>query len=57
MQNVSHKSCTENQNNVCIQQDFFLKLCWLSDVEKWSRAWQATHDNMAHIHGMLCNYT
>jgi len=51
-QNVSRKS----KHTFCVQWLFFRKSCHLwNNVEKYCRAWQATDDNMAHVHCMLDN--
>jgi hypothetical protein len=40
----------------CDHQVFFSsKTMLLSDTGKWFTAWQATHESMAHVHGMLHN--
>ena len=55
MRNVSDKRYRENQNtDFMLALFFFRKSCRLwDDVEKYSRAGQATDDNMAHTHCML----
>ena len=48
MRNVSDRSCTENQNTLCVLNNFFnRKSCHLwGNVEKYCRAGQATDDNI-----------
>ena len=56
MKNVSHKSCTKNQNTHFLFSNFFFlrKSCRLWDnVEKYCRAGQARDGNMAHAYCML----
>jgi len=56
MRNVSNKSCRENQNTHFVFNNFFSEnRIFLDNVEKCSKAEQATDDNMAHAHCMLDN--
>ena len=59
MENVSDKSCRENQNTILCSVAFFSprKSCRLRDnMEKYCRAGQASDDNMAHAHCVLDTY-
>ena len=50
--------CTEKEHTHFVFNNFLLKSCHLWDnVEKYCRAGQATDDNMAHAHFVLCNIT
>jgi hypothetical protein len=54
MRNASDKSSRENQNTHFMFNNFFFrKSRRLEDVEKYSRACQATDDNMVQAHCIL----
>ena len=56
MRNVSHKSCTENQNTNFVFSAFLFFENRAADgenVEKYCRAGQTTEYNMAHAHSIL----
>ena len=50
MRNVSDKNCRENQNPHFMFNNFFLNRAVYDNVEKYSRAGQATDSKMAHAH-------
>jgi hypothetical protein len=56
IRNVTDKICRENQDNVFVFYNFFLKSCRLWDnVEKYCKAVHATYHNMAQAHCTLDN--
>jgi hypothetical protein len=51
MRNFSDNNSRENQNTFYNEHIFFPKILpFMSNVEKYSRAGEATDDNMAHAH-------
>ena len=56
MRNISDKSCRENQNTHFIFNNFFFETGAFYDI-MYSRAWQATDDDMAHAHLTLATNT
>ena len=56
MSNVQDKVVEKIKTHIMFNYLFFQKSCPLWNyVEKYSRAEQATDDNMAHVHCMLGN--
>jgi len=55
MRNVSDKSCRENENTHFVFKTFFCLNSAYYEIgwKKYSRAGQATDDNMAHAHCTL----
>jgi hypothetical protein len=53
MENISDKSCTENQNTHFMCNNFFLIMQLMRFVEKCFGVGQATDDNLAYAHCML----
>jgi len=55
MRNVSDKICRENHNTHFVFNNFIFRKSWRLriNVEKHFTVWQATDDNMAHVHCLL----